>query len=322
VTPYSRDEIRTGLVIVGAAIIAFAAIFVVGDFKSFFTPKVRYHVIFDRSHGIKRYADVRYAGVKVGEVKGIRISTGTPQQVVLDVEVRRDADIRQGAEAEIKTLGFLGERYVEINPPDETGPPLPEGATLRGRSSTQLEDMGTIMGDLADQIGRTREQLDKIIGDERFREDLKSTVHRASELTGEMKDMLAENRPALRESLRHTRSASAEVDTILKEHRQEISSAIKDLASLADKMDAAADDLEALAKKSRGLIDRNEASIDRTIADLRTTAANMRELSTELKHNPSKLIKIFPSIFHWKHKEAEPPPEAGAPPPAATKASP
>jgi len=322
VTPYARDEIRTGLMIVTAALIAFAAIFVVGDFKNFFTPKVRYHVVFDRSHGIKKYAEVRYAGVKVGEVKRIRLSDGTPQQVVLDVEVRRDADIRKGAEAEIKTLGFLGERYVEIDPPGKPGPLLSEGATLPGRSSDQLEDIGTIMGDLAEQIGKTRAQLDKILGDEKFREDLKSTVHRASELTGEMKDMLAENRPALRESLGHARSASAEVDTILKDHRKEISSAIMDLASLAEKMDGAADDLETLAKKSRGLIDRNEANIDHTIADLRTTATNMRELSTDLRRNPSKLIKIFPNIFHRKAKDPEPPPEAGVPAPAATKSSP
>jgi phospholipid/cholesterol/gamma-HCH transport system substrate-binding protein len=319
---YSRTEIRTGLMVVLAALVAAGAIFIVGDFRNFFTPKMKIFVEFDRSHGLKEFAEVRYAGVKVGEVEAIRLTKGSPPRVELETEVRRDAGIKKGSEARIKTLGFLGERYVEIEPPEKGGALLPDNARLVGRSSAQLEDIGIILGDLSEQIGETRKNLDAILGDKTFQADLKASVRRASELTDELKGILAENRPAIRATLGHARSASREMDTILTKHRDQLSATITDLASLADKMDGAADDLDALASKSRGLIDRNESQIDGTITDLRTTAKNMRDLSSDLKRNPHKLIRIFPNIFRRKPKEevAAPPEQAAVP--AASPAAP
>ena len=60
---YSRTEIGTGLMIVAAGLLAAVVIFVVGDFGNLFTPQIRLEIAFQESHGIKRYAEVRYAGV-------------------------------------------------------------------------------------------------------------------------------------------------------------------------------------------------------------------------------------------------------------------
>jgi phospholipid/cholesterol/gamma-HCH transport system substrate-binding protein len=302
---YSRTEIRTGLMIVVAALLTAVLIFVVGDFRNLFTPRIHLTIVFDRSNGIKRFAEVRYAGVKVGEVSDIGLDEDSPPRVVLKVKVRRDANIEEGSEARIKTLGFLGERYVDIEPPEAGGPPVGNGARIAGRSSAQLEDLGIILTDLGDEIGRARARLDEILGDEQFRNDIKETVRRASELTDELKGMLSENRPAIRDTLSSTRSATSELDALLRKHRDELSSTFEHLASVADKLDGMANDLDALAGKSRGLVERNQESIDRTVDDLRVTASNMRELSADLKRNPHKLIKIFPSIFKLPGRKKE-----------------
>ncbi len=314
---YSRTEVRTGLMIVVAALLTAILIFVVGDFRNLFTERIHLTIVFDRSHGIKRFAEVRYAGVKVGEVADIGFADASPHRVVLKVRVRRDANIQEGSEARIKTLGFLGERYVDIEPPEVEGPPVGNGARITGRSSAQLEDLGIILTDLGDEIGQARARLDEIIGDEQFREDIKETVRRASELTDELKGMLSENRPAIRDALSSTRSATSEVDELLRKHRDDLSSTFEHLASIADKLDGMANDLDALAEKSRGLVERNQESIDRTVDDLRVTASNIRELSSDLKRNPHRLIKIFPSIFKlpWSKKGDKASEEAKSPAP-------
>jgi len=316
---YTRTEIRTGLLIVAAAILAAGVIFVVGDFRSFFTPRMRVEAVFDGSNGLKPYSGVRYAGVEVGEVRAIRLTKDKPPRVSLDLVVRRDAGIQKGSEARIKTLGFLGERYVEIEPPARGGPVLGEGGRIPGRSSAQLEDMGPLFEDLLGNVRETRKQMDSLFGDEHFRADLKEAVKRAGDLTEELKNVLSENRSELKETLRHARSASGEVDSLLKERRDEISAAIKDLASIADKMDRTADDLDALAKKSRGIVDRSESNIEGTITDLRSTARNVRDLSSDLKKNPHKLIWSVPNPFRRDKEEASPEapvPAQGAPPPS------
>lgn len=308
---YTRTEIRTGLLIVLAAILAALVIFIVGDFRNLFTPKMHVQAIFDGSNGLKPYAGVRYAGVEVGEVRAIRLTKDKPPRVSLDLVVRRDAGIQEGSEARIKTLGFLGERYVEIDPPARGGPVLEEGGRVPGRATAQLEDMGPLFEDLLGNIRETRKQVDSLLGDENFRTDLKEAVRRASDLTEELKGVLSENRAELKQTLRHARSASGEVDSLFKERREEISQALKDLASIADKMDRTADDLDALAKKSRGIVDRNESNIEGTITDLRSTARNVRDLSGDLKKHPHKIIWSVPNPFR-RDKDEEVAPVAPA----------
>ena len=315
---YTRTEIRTGLMIVAAAMLAALVIFVVGDFRNFFTPKMRVEAVFDETSGLKPYAEVRYAGVVIGEVRAIRLTEEKPPRVLLDVKVWRDARIQQGSEARIKTLGFLGERYVEIAPPARGGPPLGDGARIEGHATAQLEDLGPILDDLVGNIRETRAQVDSLLGDESFRTDLKDAVKRAGDLTEELKNVLSENRSELKQTLRHARSASGEVDALLKERRDEISAAIKDLASIADKMNRTADDLDALAKRSRGIVDRSESNIEGTITDLRSTARNVRDLSSDLKRNPHKLIWSVPNPFR-RNKSGETATEA-EPAPAAPRA--
>jgi len=310
---YTRTEIRTGLLIVIATALAALVVFIVGDFRNLFTPKMSVEVVIDETGGLKKYAEVRYAGVEIGEVRGIRLTAEKRPRVVLELVVRRDSGIQRGSQARIKTLGFLGERYVEIAPPPTGGPPLAEGGRIEGLPTAQLEDLGPILDDMVGNIRAARSQMDSLLGDESFRKDLKEAVKRASELTEELKSVLSENRAELKQTLRHARSASGEVDTLIKERRDEISAALEDLASIADKMDRTADDLDALTKKSRGIVDRNESNIEGTITDLRSTARNVRDLSGDLKKSPHKLIWSFPNPFH-RDEDEEPAPGPAAPP--------
>ncbi|MDP3939207.1 MAG: MlaD family protein [Deltaproteobacteria bacterium] len=296
---YSRTEIGTGLMIVAAGLLAAVVIFVVGDFRNLFTPRIRLEIVFDESHGIKRYAEVRYAGVKIGQVDAIDLDQEHGQRVVLGVMVQRDAEVQEGAVPRIKTLGFLGERYVAIEPPEKQGRTLSDGERLEGRTTVPLEDIGAVLGDLTDQIGETRNQLDSLLNDKEFQENLKATVKNAREMTAELQGLLSENRAAIGETLASTRSATSELDELLTKHKDDLSTTLGNLASLSEKLDAMANDLEVLAEKSRGLMDRNDQEIDGTIADLRATARNARELSSDLKRHPNRLIKIFPDLFPW-----------------------
>jgi ABC-type transporter Mla subunit MlaD len=211
---------------------------------------------------------------------------------------------------------------VAIDPPEKPGRVLAEGDRLEGRETVPLEDIGVVLGDLTGQIGETRSQIDKLLGDEGFRDDLRATIKNTREMTADLSELLAENRKAIADTLESTRSATGELDELLRKHKQDLSTTLENLASLSNKLDGMADDLDALAKKSRGLLDRNDASIDQAIADLRVTARNVRELSADLKRHPNRLIKIFPDIFPWGGNHDQEEQEGAEPPGDANTASP
>ncbi len=106
-------EAKVGLlVIVGSAILLYMTI-AVGKYE--FGEKKGYtlEATFDSVAGIDQKAAVRMAGVKIGTVEKVELDDSRAKVTLrLDEGVK----IKRGSEAMIKTLGLLGEKYVEFMP--------------------------------------------------------------------------------------------------------------------------------------------------------------------------------------------------------------
>src|SRR4051794_26712449 len=88
-----------------------------------FQPKGREVVAeFTSVAGLDDQAAVRVAGVRIGRVDGIDLSGGKAR---VRLVVERDVPLKQGAHAEIKNLGLLGDKYVELVPGPMNGAELP-----------------------------------------------------------------------------------------------------------------------------------------------------------------------------------------------------
>ncbi|HVE79056.1 MAG TPA: MlaD family protein [Gemmatimonadaceae bacterium] len=80
--------------------------------------------------GLREGAGVAYAGVPAGQVERIDLSSG---RVVLRLWLRRpDVVLRTGDSVQLRTLGPVGDRIVDIRPGPRSAPPLGPGDTLRG----------------------------------------------------------------------------------------------------------------------------------------------------------------------------------------------
>jgi len=68
---------------------------------------------FEKAGGIKSGAVVEIAGVKVGQIKNIRL---VDYQALIEFTVNEDIEIQEDAIASIKTKGLIGEKYLQITP--------------------------------------------------------------------------------------------------------------------------------------------------------------------------------------------------------------
>ena len=133
-------EYKVGLLMVGAAALFVAFIFVLGHFslRGGFTMYVDY----DYSGNVQAGAPVKVSGITVGRVEGVDFLGGaidpeTKRRVQVRVEIwvedRAHDSIRRDAEFFINTAGVLGEQYVEIVPgKDWDAPRLPAGSIVVG----------------------------------------------------------------------------------------------------------------------------------------------------------------------------------------------
>jgi phospholipid/cholesterol/gamma-HCH transport system substrate-binding protein len=208
-------EFKVGLLILAAAVILVGFVFVLGNLslRSGFTVYVDYQF----SGNLQEGAPVKVAGIKVGKVEAVRFlggrldeATGRRVQVRVEawIEDRARDAIRQDAEIFINTAGVLGEQYLEIVPGDDFDRgPIERGAILRGNDPP--------------------------------RTDL--VVSRLYEVLDNLSQVLRDDKDVIRDLLKNSASAVAEVNTLLVENRAQLGSLIASTGELASQAGATLD---------------------------------------------------------------------------------
>ena len=123
-------EVRVGLVILAAMVVLAAGIFLIGSKNNLFSRKTRYYVEFDSVSGLKPGSPVQLDGVDVGAIEKVVLSEN-PQKQDIRVWIRVERDYtgrlrgrrtrtalikdQPASRARIKTLGLLGDKYIDIN---------------------------------------------------------------------------------------------------------------------------------------------------------------------------------------------------------------
>ncbi|MFI9819523.1 MCE family protein [Streptomyces sp. NPDC052013] len=93
-----------------------------------FAPKDTYRAVFSDVTGLEEGDDIRVAGVRVGEVEGIRIKDRTRAEVTFTVT--RQRPLLTGTGAVIRYRNLVGQRYVALTEGAGDGRRLRPGATI------------------------------------------------------------------------------------------------------------------------------------------------------------------------------------------------
>lgn len=120
-------EAKVGLLVLAGSMILLYMTFAVGKYE--FGEKKGYIITaeFDSVAGLDAKAAVRMAGVRIGAVEKVELVGGRAR---LTLRINPDVKVSRGSEAVIKTMGLLGEKYVEIIPFERSF----ENMHRRGRS--------------------------------------------------------------------------------------------------------------------------------------------------------------------------------------------
>lgn len=188
----SSFELKVGIFIFIGIVILSVIVFSIGNFYSV---KRGYtlNVFFSFANGISVGAPVRYAGVEVGEIQGIDVYFDEQENrpmVKLFIWVAQNTWVNEDAIATINTLGLLGEKYLEITPGSRETRLLEKGDTLRGYDPVSTEELTRDTQETLLKIEGMIESIDKIVGDEAFRDSIKSTVSNMESLTLNFQDFI------------------------------------------------------------------------------------------------------------------------------------
>ncbi len=144
-----------------------AGIFMVGRRANLFRKKLPYETRFDSAAGLVAGNPVRLNGVTVGNVLEVKLSPDPADrsvEVVYDVDRRLQSRLRAGTRASIKTIGLLGDKYIDLDGGSVSEPVIEVGGQIKAAPGAGIEKLLEGSGDLLTDLGAIARSLKNILG--------------------------------------------------------------------------------------------------------------------------------------------------------------
>ncbi len=157
---------KVGLTVLGALVVLAGFILAIGDQSFLFRASNTYRIMFPNAAGLAEDNPVQLNGVTVGKVDRILLSE-RPETEMLEVRIsveRRYANrLRRDSLARIKTLGLLGDKYVEITSGSPGAVLLNPGEEIPAALPTDVDHLIASGADVVDYVVSTAQSLSTIL---------------------------------------------------------------------------------------------------------------------------------------------------------------
>ena len=253
--------------------------------------------MFNQVSGLKEGNLVRYAGVEVGRVKQVKV---TPEGVAVTLIINEGVKIPEGSKISIGTDGLLGEKYINIAPPQSSSGYLQPNSVVKGDVPQDLDKLIATADKVLLDMQKLVNSLNDVFGDEKVKTSLIESAVNARELTNNLKNMsavmarLAENNEAdvntmvsnltaMSESLR---SVTSRVDKMLADVDNNGQTA-RDFRQTLENIRVTSERVEKMAASLEGVVTDPE-----TTRDIKETLKNAREVSAKANSMLTKVQEI------------------------------
>jgi phospholipid/cholesterol/gamma-HCH transport system substrate-binding protein len=167
-----RRSIRLGwanlwvglLLLFAIAVIIYAS--VTGGGISVFQSKIEFVCFFKNVEGLVRGSPVWMSGVEVGNVVSLGfdvVDSVRVVRVVCKVESSIHPYLNKDARVQLGTIGFLGDKYIEIIPGVTGAPPIPEMGIIQAKDVGSVPEVFTAAKNAIDEAGSMAANLDTVL---------------------------------------------------------------------------------------------------------------------------------------------------------------
>jgi phospholipid/cholesterol/gamma-HCH transport system substrate-binding protein len=310
------SELHVGFLVLTSFGILTLAIILISGKASIFTRNYSLRTFLPSASGLKRGSLVWVAGIEVGNVHDVRISTykdpAHAVEVILRVSQEYQTAIRTDSVASLGSIGLLGDKYLDISRGSDKFPMILPDGEIKSSSEADIRkiiqnsnDLVANLGDLADKINSITTKIDKgegtlgkFISDPSMFNQLNQTVQDASDIViklksgeGSLGKMLTN--PELFEHLNDTLSRVDSVVTKVDKGEGTLGKLISD-KSAYEKMDSLLAHANAVAdrlEKGEGLLGKMSKD-DSLYFELKDSIAKVNQLMDRINRGEGTIGKL------------------------------
>jgi len=109
-----KVEMFVGIFVLFSLTLLLAMVILIGRRQNIFEKRYEITGVFQSVAGLQPGAEVHLAGINIGYIKNIEFSKTNEVEVVMSISEAQSQRIRKNSVAYIRTMGLMGDRYIQI----------------------------------------------------------------------------------------------------------------------------------------------------------------------------------------------------------------
>jgi phospholipid/cholesterol/gamma-HCH transport system substrate-binding protein len=252
---------------------------------------VYYDIFFEGSvSGLGPGGDVRYRGIRVGNVTAIGVDRTDPSRVHVTIQLGTETPIREGDEASLRLQGITGVSFVNI---EGAGPDSPLLTAAEGERRAVIPSRKSTIEQL---VTRAPEVIARaVVVMERFAEMLNEDNQRAF-------SAILANIETVTDTVASRQQQIGRVIDAVDAFSAELTTTAESVRSIAVRMDSLIDDTQRTLGTVRSMVDGTDSvmrnDVSGLIGDLRATTQDLQALANdagEILHENREPLNTFAS---------------------------
>ncbi len=227
--------------------------------------KVRFYTRLTDASGILENTHVKTNGVNIGRVASVKLDkVGTR----VELEVLASVPIPQGSTVAVRTVGFLGDKFIDVVRASDSDAMLePKSLIPPATDNGDIAQVIRQVGSIAADIKKVTENMATVLGDKSGEKRMQDIVDNLREVTENSKLILAENRSNLRDTVENFRSVSASLRQLANdENRGRVERILTKFDESMTEVRGASENIRLISQK----IEKGEGTIGRLVNDDKT----------------------------------------------------
>lgn len=196
----TSQNLQLGAFVVAGSILLIITLYLLGSQRNLFSSVVRIHSHFTNVSGLVVGNNVRFAGINIGTVDKMAISSDTSIEVVMLIEKSAQPFIKKSAIAHIGTDGLMGNTIITINSVAGDTHMVQDGDVLQTVQPVAVSDLLNTFGQSNDNLVVITDELkglshklnhspllDKLLKDESLISNVDQTAQSFSKASSEVR---------------------------------------------------------------------------------------------------------------------------------------
>ena len=235
--------------------------------KSGFGEYVTYKTVLKDASGIFEKSSIKVAGINAGRIKSIELHGS--EGALLTFEMLEGIKLTNNSRLKIKSVGFLGDKYLDIILGDQNSEKLPAESMIPAEGGEGFEELSKDAGEVLKEIKEIAKTIKESLRDEQGKNMVKEIIANIHDITGSLKRLTTGNEDKINQIIDEVKSITQQL--AFETDRNQTDSLMGDLSKIGpilDKADTAVNDLKIImadlkdGKGTIGKLLRDDAVVD------------------------------------------------------------